>query len=783
MEIKTIDLIELKEAYEQIKKLISSKKLNEKDFIIKQILSEVNIRVYHPYDKEDFYIRVSADNYKLRDLMKIINILENLIKQKGANTRFIKKIDETNSFIYGKINLEIRSVEIEGLQPGMNTYVLISLPPYEFKTKTSMIVEPPKIPSSLNISKSDRMSLSFDDSVGGSNQNKRDSVIPFSKTSNMQTETIVVNPSLSTSFNTNCANNVSNKAENGISNNAASNNVNSSFINNESFSRFEFYQTFVFPIHNKFEKLKIEVFTKNLQGIFAKREIIEKICEHEILIPDIMNSICFGEKKMSINLENINKIVKAGKSIINIKINNCTSIFSNFAKNKNKNVLEDMSFEKSDEDLSIKKLFKRLKKILILVKDFKEYYKTLFRFKYPNFSFIVMICSIAYFLFFDIKYFLVHLLFLMFIIAFLQSHYYKKYLSCYFNSYIFARKNDLDFSDDNSTAMTKIELEDSEVKKESYLTDKGEKPNLIKIIIEPMKTYKNIRDSYQKVLIKFTRYVSNVEKIKNLFLFTDPILSIYFMTGLIILILLIYSIEFKYLMLYVLVKKFLVGYSYYRKKHINNLEIANILLKYCHQEYKSKQKFSTNSESHIKSAINAIINTNIDKASNLLNLSSINPPSNLNNTVMNFLSGNLNNKNNNNTENKDSVEFEDIEDKIRQIKNSENMIVSHDIDNVLVFDDKFKLFIKEQLERHIDVVISIEFLNSISKMGEIKEVIGKCKGMLKIKKDSILFNKTINNQKIYKESLDADQIFIYFIQNVKSDFYLSKFYSFEEEAE
>ena len=109
------------------------------------------------------------------------------------------------------------------------------------------------------------------------------------------------------------------------------------------------------------------------------------------------------------------------------------------------------------------------------------------------------------------------------------------------------------------------------------------------------------------------------------------------------------------------------------------------------------------------------------------------------------------------------------------------MIISHDNDNVLVFEDKFKLFIREQLEKHIDLVISNEFLNSIAKMGEIKEVIGKCKGLLKIKKDSNLFDKTVNNQKIYKESLDADQIFIYFIQNVKSDFYLSRFYTTNEE--
>ena len=129
------------------------------------------------------------------------------------------------------------------------------------------------------------------------------------------------------------------------------------------------------------------------------------------------------------------------------------------------------------------------------------------------------------------------------------------------------------------------------------------------------------------------------------------------------------------------------------------------------------------------------------------------------------------------------TEFEKIENKVKLLKNLENpnLIVSDEIENIGVFDDKLKLFIKEQLEKHLDLVISLEFLNSIRKMGEIKEMIGKCNVMLKMKKDSSLFDKTANNPRIYKESLDADQIFLFFIQNVKSDYYISRHYKWEEE--
>lgn len=823
MKIKTVSLIDLKEVYDKIKSLVGAQTITEKEVFVKEILAEVNIRLYHPYDKQDFYIRVLPDNHKLRDLMKIINTLEATIKQNASNTTFIKKIDETNSFIYGKIYLEVRSLLIESIQPGVNAFAVITLMPYEFRTKTSMAIDIQKLNRKSSAGPSEPKSQIKENikSNSGSKENSNNinniinastekrNINDLPKTNNNTINLLSLtssNNTESSNLNLSCinANNVNNalntvNGTNGTSNINVTQQkeietliINKTNLNNQEFEsayknanflRFEFYQTFVLPIHNKFEKLRIDLYTKNLQGVFTKREIDEKICEHEILIPDIMNNVYFGDKKYQINLENKNKNIKAGKTILNFKIYNHTSILSNFAKIRNKNVLEDMTFEKTEEDLSIKKLFKRLKKILILIKDFKEYYKNLFRFKYPNFSFTIMICSIIYFLFFDLKYFLVHSLFLFFLIAFFQTHYYKKYIACYTNELIFGKKNEFDFPSDFSV-MTKNQLEEDEVKKDTYLIDKGEKPNYIKIITEPIKTFKNYRDTYHKVLFKFTRYVSNLEKMKNLFFFTDPLLSIYFMGLLIFAILIIYNIEFRILMLIVIIKKFLTGYSYFKNKYTNNLEIGDIVLKYCHQEYKSKQKISLNLDNK------NINNTNENEPSTALfnancktNPNDITPANTTAPSIASCINDKTANSGLNPNTNKSTNEFEHVDYKIKLLKNADKLVVSHDIDKVMVFEDKLKLFIKEQLEKHVDLVISNEFLNSISKMGEIKEMIGRCKGMLKIKKGSQLYDKTINNQKIYKESLDADQIFIYFIQNVKSDFYISRYYSFEEEVE
>ena len=75
LKVKTACLIDIKNAYETSKTLISSNNLTEKDPFVKKLLAEINIRIYHPFDKKDFYIKMKPEKHKFKDLMKILNIL------------------------------------------------------------------------------------------------------------------------------------------------------------------------------------------------------------------------------------------------------------------------------------------------------------------------------------------------------------------------------------------------------------------------------------------------------------------------------------------------------------------------------------------------------------------------------------------------------------------------------------------------------------------------------------------------------------------------------------
>ena len=54
------------------------------------------------------------------------------------------------------------------------------------------------------------------------------------------------------------------------------------------------------------------------------------------------------------------------------------------------------------------------------------------------------------------------------------------------------------------------------------------------------------------------------------------------------------------------------------------------------------------------------------------------------------------------------------------------------------------------------------------------EELGKCEDMLKIKRLSYLFNLTKNNPKIFQKDIDPEDIFYYFLQNIKSDYYMAQ---------
>ena len=80
--------------------------------------------------------------------------------------------------------------------------------------------------------------------------------------------------------------------------------------------------------------------------------------------------------------------------------------------------------------------------------------------------------------------------------------------------------------------------------------------------------------------------------------------------------------------------------------------------------------------------------------------------------------------------------------------------------------------IKEKLEKSCKVKIKETFFDNIKTIGDIINEIGRCKEILKITKISNLYHFTLKNDKIFKKDIDIEDYFYYFIQNIKSDYYI-----------
>ena len=97
-----------------------------------------------------------------------------------------------------------------------------------------------------------------------------------------------------------------------------------------------------------------------------------------------------------------------------------------------------------------------------------------------------------------------------------------------------------------------------------------------------------------------------------------------------------------------------------------------------------------------------------------------------------------------------------------------------DISSIKIYDEKFKQLIKDNLEKHSNLVIKEEFFNSIETLGNIQAEIGKCKDMIKLNKNSTFYHFTYTNSNIYKKPIEPEDIFYYFVSNIKSDFYIMR---------
>ena len=95
-----------------------------------------------------------------------------------------------------------------------------------------------------------------------------------------------------------------------------------------------------------------------------------------------------------------------------------------------------------------------------------------------------------------------------------------------------------------------------------------------------------------------------------------------------------------------------------------------------------------------------------------------------------------------------------------------------DLSTIRVYDSRFKDIIIDIFDKNSNAVISPTIFNIINSLKDMQNEIGKCEGILKIKKISPLHRYVKNNIKILKKQIEIEDYFFYFVQNIKSDFYM-----------
>ena len=449
-------------------------------------------------------------------------------------------------------------------------------------------------------------------------------------------------------------------------------------------------QKFGIPLHNKFIPLKLLVYTVSTT-LLLKTESEDLIGEYSINLPDLLNNyskennIIIGELN-SISDKKKDKEKVKGINII-FKYKNVSSLISLIMKNANKNIIENYPLRNGFEGpYKLATIMKRLKRIFMIINDIKNTFIYILHFKYPIFSFFLMIIEILFFSFCDTRYLLCHILILLLILFFCFSKTYQNYCSKYINTIFFSFKNPYD----TNCSYIKSKQEDlKEIKQNNYLITSQNS----KIKLPSLQDITNIRKSFSEVIFTLSKIITNIEKTKNLFLWTDPLLSLYFYIFIIGLLVFSYNLQIRFVLLLSITKKFIEGYFYYKNKYINNKEVAKIILKNAYKFY----VFQT---------------------------------------------------------------------KKKEVKDNNKFLK-------LGFTEKFQKIILESFKIHSEIEINEDIFKTILNIEDFIEEIGKSEDLIVISKNSELFHYTINNNNIIKKKIEPEDILMYYIQNIKSDYYLA----------
>ena len=105
-------------------------------------------------------------------------------------------------------------------------------------------------------------------------------------------------------------------------------------------------------------------------------------------------------------------------------------------------------------------------------------------------------------------------------------------------------------------------------------------------------------------------------------------------------------------------------------------------------------------------------------------------------------------------------------------KKFERLLDNIDLSTTRAYDNNFRAIISNIFEKNSNAVLSETIFNIINSLKDMQNEIGKCEGVLKIKKSSPLYKFIKNNKKIISKNIEPEDYFYYFVQNVKSDFYI-----------
>ena len=483
-----------------------------------------------------------------------------------------------------------------------------------------------------------------------------------------------------------------------------------SVISNASF---DFNQKFLIPKHNRFKYLKFYIYKTKEGGLIIKKDEDKLISTYEIPLPKLINIYHLNKDPIEIKLKPTKEKAKKKKlkytnMSLKFKCIDYSSLLALLVKNTNKRILDNYSLynkegDYAEEPYTMSVLLKRIKRVLRMFDDVYGFYQMLKYFKYPVISSFFWLLVIFYTFFCDPRYYMTHTVVFVICILFYYSGYFQNYIFPKLKPILFYIGNKYDTH--TNLAITEKRKDRDEVAQNDYLIKKKG------FFIPSIKEIKGIKHTYMDLIFRLSRIASFFEKFKNLFFWTDPLLSLYMTIILILFVLVTWKIEFRFLVCFGVSKKLLYGIFYYKNKLINNKEIARIVINDVFEIWKKEKEKEDKKEKKDKK------------------------------------------------ENKEKK----IEKKIIKIMERKT------IDN-----EKLKNILKVKLYEQCNIILSEKFFDKMKTLGDVIEELGKMEEILKIKRLSYLFKYTKNNSKIFQKDIDPEDIFYYFIQNIKSDYYMAE---------